>query len=979
MLKKVSLAILLFFSISSGFAQDKKALWVDSIFQTLTPEDKIGQLFMLPLSSSASAQDIDKLISELKDHHVGSLLITGGSPVAYARLINKLQRQANVPLLLGMRAEWGLGPVLDSTIQFPKPLQLGAIRNDTLIYDMGKEIARQMKLLGIHINFAPEMDIEFSQENQSENLLHYSSDLSMTIAKSTALISGLQENGIMVTTNLINQQNKKTDSLRVFDPTGLSTLDSSPYPLMINEGLRGMLTSGLNFSVLDKKEIVPASVSKLFNNSVLKNKYGFDGLLFADISEVQKKIGKNKSAGPEELAFLAEHDVLIDPQNNNQTIKEILRSIKKDRALSQQLDVSVKKILAAKFDAGLSERREIDTDNLAGRLNSAEAKLLNHQLVEAAITVVRNNESMIPVLSLDDQQLTSLSIGSNGKNEFNHYLSKYTTLKKFSIQSLADTTGFAKKIQPASTIIVSVYPSAFASGKEISIFIRTLAIDHKVILCHFGNVFDLKNFEGVATMIASYSPDDLVQKITAQIIFGGMPGQGVLPIAISPSLTVGKSVLTTKTDRFSYTLPEAAGVDSKTLEKIKTITSEIISQGATPGSVVFVAKDGKVILEETDGWLSYDKQTSVTDTTLYDLASVTKVSATLQGTMFLYEKGLLDINKKASYYLPELKGTNKKDYTLKDILTHQAGLWPFLPFWSQTLKDGQPLPEYYSNTESVDFPFPVSEGLFASKSMKDSLWQWIIKARVRDKPIRTPYNYTYSDMGFYIMQHIVEKYTNQPIQDFLDQNLYEPLGASTLGFLPLKKFPPQQIAPTENDLLFRKSLLIGYVHDQGAAMHGGIAGHAGLFSNANDLGKLYQMLLQKGSYGGVRYFKPETVEFFTNKQFEKSRRGLGWDKPTLNDTNGSTSRYSSARTFGHTGFTGTCVWVDPEFNLVYVFLSNRVNPVAENNKLINDNVRPRIHDVIYQAIFNYQQYKKIEPNDLKVGLNQLKPLNRAEN
>ncbi|HZX72822.1 MAG TPA: serine hydrolase, partial [Cyclobacteriaceae bacterium] len=577
------------------------------------------------------------------------------------------------------------------------------------------------------------------------------------------------------------------------------------------------------------------------------------------------------------------------------------------------------------------------------------------------------------------QAFTSITIGRDEKTEFNHYLSKYAAMKKISIQSLADTTELTKKIAGSKTVIVSVYPSTISSKKEISILIRTLTLTHTVILCDFGNVFDIENFESAAALIAGYDDDDLIQKVTAQIVFGGMAGKGVLPVTISPALSIGNGQLTTKTDRFSYTLPEAAGVDSKTLEKIKTITTEIIAQGATPGCVVFVAKDGKVILEESDGFLSYDKQTPVTDSTIYDLASVTKVTATLQGVMFLYEKGILDVNKKASYYLPELKGSNKKDYTLKDILTHQAGLWPFLPFWAQTVKDGLPLPEYYSNTESPDYPFPVSEGMFASKSMKDSLWHWIIQAKVRDKAIRTPYTYTYSDMGFYIMQHIVEKFANQPIEDFVDQNIYEPLGASTLGYLPLKRFPSRLIAPTENDLLFRKSLLVGYVHDQGAAMHGGIAGHAGLFSNANDLGKLYQMLLQKGSYGGVRYLKPETIEFFTNKQFEKSRRGLGWDKPTLNDTNGSTSRYSSIKTYGHTGFTGTSVWVDPEFNLVYIFLSNRVNPDANNNKLINDNVRPRIHDVIYQAIFDYQLYKKTEPNDLKVGLNQLKPQNRAEN
>jgi CubicO group peptidase (beta-lactamase class C family) len=260
---------------------------------------------------------------------------------------------------------------------------------------------------------------------------------------------------------------------------------------------------------------------------------------------------------------------------------------------------------------------------------------------------------------------------------------------------------------------------------------------------------------------------------------------------------------------------------------------------------------------------------------------------------------------------------------------------------------------YYGHRVSEEYPFPVAENLFATRSMKDSLWQWILKAKVREKPSRAAYDYRYSDMGFYIMQHLAEKMLGLPLEEFLQKNIYQPLGASTLGYLPLRKFPFSQIAPTEKDTLFRKSLLIGYVHDQGAAMHGGIAGHAGLFSNANDLAKLGQMWLNKGHYGGTQIFKPETVDFFTARQYENSRRGLGWDKPVASDWNSPTSMYTSSKTFGHTGFTGTCIWVDPEFNLVYVFLSNRVNPDMNNTKILNANIRPRIQEVIYQSIFDY--------------------------
>ena len=323
----------------------------------------------------------------------------------------------------------------------------------------------------------------------------------------------------------------------------------------------------------------------------------------------------------------------------------------------------------------------------------------------------------------------------------------------------------------------------------------------------------------------------------------------------------------------------------------------------------------------------------------------------------MHDKSLIDINKKASYYLPELKLSNKKDFTIKDILTHQAGLWPYLPFWQQTMKDSTLLPEYYSQVQNENFPFPVAKDLFVTSTMRDSLWQWIMDARIREKKPRKPYDYTYSDMGFYILQHLAEKVLNQPMEDFLAQNFYEPLGAITTGFLPLARFPESQIAPTEIDQQFRMQPLTGYVHDQGAAMHGGVAGHAGLFSNANDLIKLGQMWLQKGSYGGMRYFKPETIDLFTSKQYESNRRGLGWDKPTLSDWNGPTSLYASPKTFGHTGFTGTAIWVDPEFDLVFVFLSNRVYPDMFNTKLLSGNIRPRIQEVIYQSIFEYCKFR----------------------
>jgi CubicO group peptidase (beta-lactamase class C family) len=324
--------------------------------------------------------------------------------------------------------------------------------------------------------------------------------------------------------------------------------------------------------------------------------------------------------------------------------------------------------------------------------------------------------------------------------------------------------------------------------------------------------------------------------------------------------------------------------------------------------------------------------------------------------MFLYEKGVLDIYKKASYYLPELANSNKKDIIIKDILVHQAGLTPFVPFWIQTVKNSDFLPQYYSREKSEMYPLQIAPNLYGIKSLRDSLWSWSIKSKVREKPPRTPYSYVYSDVGLYILFHLNEKLLNQPQEEFLQQNIYEPLGASTMGYLPLERFSPSRIVPTELDTLFRKSLLLGTAHDEGAAMLGGVAGHAGLFSDALDLTKLGQMLLQNGYYGGQQYFKPQTVQYFATRQFESGRRGLGWDKPVQSEWNSPTSILASPLTFGHTGFTGTCIWIDPEFELVYVFLSNRVYPNRSNNKLSAMNIRSRIQDTIYKSIFSYGQY-----------------------
>ncbi len=831
---------IIFFALSSqsSFAQDEKKFhWVDSVFQSLSKEERIGQLFLVEASSYNSKDQIQNLTNQVKANKIGGLIIKHSGPIGYAKMVNLLQAQAKTPLLVGASVSNDLNQTFDSAMIFFDKNFLRAVDNDKLLKKLDQELSYQKTIIGIHYNFSPE-----------------------------------------------------TDSI--------------------------------------------------------------GGLKVGDVRKIPTN-AKTKKGDEETQTFAKGIDFLIAPKNIDAAIKTISKATKKNKVLAEQLDRSVKKILSVKYDAGLATKKFINTDNLFYKLHSMEARLLKQQLAEAAITVAQNSSGFIPIQKLDDRNFASISMGKESSNEFTFFLSKYVGFQHLSMKSEIDTSKVLPQLKDKDVIIIALFPAANSWAENVANQINELAKTHQIIICSFGNPVVLNYFENIPTLVASYSDEPGFPKATAEIIFGGIKAQGKLPVKISDSFPEGKSFRTNYLNRFSFSMPEAAGMDSRTLEKIETIANEAIAIGATPGCHVLVAKDGKIVYEKSFGWLTYEKKIPVTDETIYDLASVTKVSATLQGVMYLQENGLIDINKKASVYLPELQKTNKEDFIIKDIITHQAGLWPYLPFWSETVKDSTAYKRYYNRTISEKHPFPVAENLFATKSMKDSLWHWIIKAKVRDKPTRSVFDYRYSDMGFYIMQHLNEKLLGQPQEDFLQSKIYKPLGATTLGYLPLRKFPANQVAPTENDTLFRKSLLVGYVHDQGAAMHGGIAGHAGLFSNANDLAKLGQMWLNKGSYGGIQFFKPETIELFTAKQYEDSRRGLGWDKPILNDANSPTSMYASAKTFGHTGFTGTCIWVDPEFNLVYVFLSNRVHPDMNNTKLLSANIRPRIQEVIYQSIFDY--------------------------
>ena len=950
-------SLLMLMTSFAAIGQPGKQKWVDSVFQTLNENDKIGQLFFIRFSSHADDDFLRSITKKVQSGDVGGLIFTTGTPQKQARITNSLQAEARFPLLVSQDASSGLGHLMDSALTFPTPLAQGAIANDSMIYWIARDIAGQLKSLGVHMSLSPNATPVHSETTAADML--YGDDASAVARRSMLHMKGLQDAGILSCAKYFPLK-----SIEVIDPKGKSqirlyhdTIVSQPYQTLFANGLNAVIPDATDLHLFFeqkkselKKKLSDASFDRFESGDFLHGPIGFRGPIIVDLNSLQHSSDKFTDGDAGLFAFQAGADIVISDQDHDAALRKIRKLVNAEKKYQALLNEKVRKVLAMKYDAGLFEKNAVDESLLSTSLAAPGSQVLRFRAFRESVTVVRNQGELIPVVGLEDKKFAVLTVGDSTQiaDIFYRNVKKYIPAERITIGEGIE----AADISGVSVIIVAVFPGTTKKSlQNLMGVLQETTANQQVIIADFGSKILEPYATGFPAFITSYSDEKDVVGIVPQVIFGGLPGEGVLPVAFA-GIPSGSSTKTAHLNRLAYSFPEDAGIDAQTLRRINDIAREAISAGSTPGCHVLVAKDGKIVYDQAFGHLTYEQKTPVTDETIYDLASLTKVSATLQAVMFMQEHGLIDIYKKLSVYLPELRGTNKKDITIIDALTHQAGLAPFVPLWPLTLEGPALKPIYYSSQQNVSYPLQIAPTLFGSPILKDSVWSWITYSKMLEKPKRTPYPYRYSDLGFMMFKQLAERTLNQPMEDFLHQNFYEPLGAYSLGYTPLNRFSADVIAPTELDTLFRGGLLIGTVHDERAAMLGGVSGHAGLFGTANDLSKLGQMLLQEGTYGGLQYYKPETVRLFTAKQFESSRRGLGWDKPVQGEWNSPTSRFASPSTFGHTGFTGTCLWVDPEFDLVYIFLSNRVFP-DRSDKLIQTNIRSRIQDVIYEAIFNY--------------------------
>jgi CubicO group peptidase (beta-lactamase class C family) len=689
---------------------------------------------------------------------------------------------------------------------------------------------------------------------------------------------------------------------------------------------------------------------------------GFTGLAITDALNMK---GVSQFYAPGEVdvkALLAGNDVLLFAQDVPKAIEEIKKAIKQKKISQTEIDRRCHKILMAKQWMGLAKYKLTDLSIIQNEIITTEAKLLDKKLVQSSLTLLQNYDDLLPLKRLDTLNIASVSIGEN-TNDFRKALSDYAPLTHFTISEQATVSEQAvllNKLSKFNLVIASVHKSnthawkSYKITKATHILLQSIALQSKVIVPIFANPYSINSLlvtNNFDALMLSYQNSKVAQEQTAQAIFGGIGINGTIPVSTKHYDI--NSGLKTESIRMRYVSPEEINFRTDLLYKIDSIVEQAILKEATPGCQVLIAKDGNIFFNKSYGYHSYEKKVAVKNSDLYDLASITKIGATAPLLMQMIDDKKLDLDNHLGEYL-DLDSTDKKDLIIRDILAHQARLAPWIPFYKTTLvKDSisgnmNLKDTLYRETFSEQYSHKVAEGIFLHKQYPDSIIQQIKESKLLEKK-----KYRYSDLGYYLFKEVIEKEYEKPLNRIADELIYKSLGMENLGYLPLGRIDENRIVPTEMDFEFRSQLLKGYVHDMGAAMQGGVAGHAGLFSNANDLAKLMQMYLQKGEYAGERYFSKEVISEFSKCQFPENnnRRGAGFDKAALpNQEGGPASKNASEHGFGHSGFTGTLAWADPEINLIYIFLSNRIHPDARNKKLLKMDVRTEIMQVIYDSL-----------------------------
>ena len=949
------------------FLKYKTDLWVAELLAKMTLDEKIAQLMTISVYPEQGEISKNKAIEQIKLFKPGGILVMQGKPVESAKWINEFQKNSETPLLVAIDGEWGMSMRTDSVMKFPYAQAIGAVQDSTYIYQMGRDFAKQLKLMGIHINFAPVADINTNPLNPVINFRSFGENKIDVAKKAWWVAKGMQDERVIpVAKHFPGHGDTETDSHKFLpflthSKVRMDTLETYPFRYLTNKGIIGIMTAHLNVASIDNT-LVPSSLSKKIVTDYLKNEIGFKGFVVTDA--INMRGVRTDKGNAEAEALIAGNDMIEFVPDLQKAIQSVRNTIAEGRLSVEEIDEKCTTVLALKRWANLNNYKPAELKDLTNKLNSPKFEVTNRKLIKGTFTVLKNN-GILPVQGLDTLRIASVNIGGGNISPFQEMLLKYTDIENFSLSKNATEQDWEKiktKLKNYNLVIfgvqgITIYPPSKYGTTELQRkAVSEIVQQYKSIAVFFGNAYALKHFENINKangLIVAYQNTDLFQELAAQLIFGAFDANGKLPVTIDNRFKFNDGIKVAANKSLAYSIPEEEGISSEFLNrKIDSLAYLGLKEKAYPGCQVLIARNGNIILHKAYGYHTYDEKLKVLETDLYDWASITKVSGPLPAIMKLVDENKLDVEKPLSDYWPDFKNSNKQDIRISEFLTHQAGIPAWLPLWQMGAnKMGELDPNIFKHQSIDGYRVRVSENLYLKDDFIKVIYDTIRNCKVGAK------KYVYSDLSFCIYPQVITNITGVNYEDYLNTNFYRPLGATTLTYNPYLHFTLNRIIPTETDNIFRRQNIIGFVHDESAAMLGGVSGNAGLFGSANDLAKLFQMYLQKGYYGGKRYISEETLNHFIKPRFPENgnRRALGFDKPLLdNKTKSAKSAYPtkgvSNNSFGHSGFTGTFVWADPDTGLLYIFMSNRVYPTRENGKIFDLNIRSGMLQCICDGI-----------------------------
>lgn len=936
--------------------------WVNTQYNAMTLEERVGQLFMVSVASNQDQASTDNVKTLIEEEHIGGVIFSRGGPNRQAKLTNKYQAASKIPLLIGQDAEWGLAMRLDSTYAFPWNMTLGAISDSSVVEKVGFQIGKHAKRLGVHINFAPDLDVNNNPKNPIIGNRSFGEDPINVSQKGIAFMKGMEKAGVLSCgKHFPGHGDTATDShkaLPIISSTKkrMDSIELYPFKRLIENGLSSVMIAHLDVPNLEIREGLPSTLSEQIVSGVLMEELGFEGLIFTDALNM-KAVSEFAPEGEVELeAFLAGNDMLLMPENVLKAKEKLIEAYQQGRITEQRLAVSVKKVLMAKYKVGLHSYQPVALENLYEDLNGVENDVIYEEAIEHAITVAKNNFSLLPIKKLENKKIAYVGFGDDSGSVFLETLRQYTQVTAIKAK---DAAGYKKMLADFNLVIIGFHKSNKSPWKPYKFSQNELFWLQEIarlrtsntILALFAKPYallDVANFDTIDGLVVGYQNSELAQEKVAEVIFGAIGSKGTLPVSSSDAFPVNTGISLKPLQRLGYSIPERVGLSSGKLAAVDSLVQVGLDSLMYPGAQVLIAKRGKVVYNKSFGKPTYTANNEVGEEHIYDLASLTKILSTLPLIMKMEEEGKIELNNTFKDLVPEYEESELKDVTVLKALSHYGRLPAWIAFYISTLtKNRKPSPEFYRDKPTSGFSYKVANNLYLTDAYKDSIYDRIGRQELKSN------RYRYSDVAYYVFKKYIEETYGDSLDSLINDFLYVPMGLQHTSFNPLDKFSKEVIVPTEEDNYFRYQTVQGYVHDMGAAMQGGVGGHAGLFSNANDVAKIMQMYLQGGVYGGVRFLNERTIKKFNTCYFchKDVRRGVGFDKPQLKEK-GPTCGCVSRKSFGHSGFTGTYTWADPEEELVYVFLSNRTYPSASNTQLVKSGLRTRIQRAIYDSIIN---------------------------